>query len=107
MVEEHEGTPAEPSEVDRGGSKGAGLAIAGVIVAFFASLPFVLLVSVYAFLTIYAIVRAIGPGAGENAVAIVVGFVLITSMFAVLLGVTIHLVGRSLTPRKRRGGSWI
>ena len=107
MVEQHEGTSAEPSRVEDGGSKGVSLAVAGVIVAFFAFLPFVFLVSLYVFLTIYAIVRTIGPGTGENAVAIVVGFVLITSMFAVLLGVTIHLVGRSLTPRKRRGGPWI
>jgi hypothetical protein len=106
-MEQHEGNPAEPSGIDGGGSKGVGLAVAGVIVAFFASLPFVLLVCLYIFLTVYAIVRAIGPGAGENAVAIVVGFLLITSTFAVLLGVTIHLVGRSLTPRKRRGGPWI
>ena len=106
-MEQNEGTPAEPSGVDGGGSKGEGLAVAGVIVAFFASLPFVFLVCLYIFLTVYAIVRAIGPGAGENAVAIVVGFVLITSTFAVLLGVTIHLVGRPVTPRKRRRGPWI
>jgi hypothetical protein len=85
-----------------GGSKGIGLAIAGIIVAFFATMPFLFIVVLYIFLTIYAIVRAIGPGAGENAVTIVVGFVLITSVFAILLGVTIHLVGRSLTPKKRR-----
>jgi hypothetical protein len=95
------GKAREPSE-GGGGSKGIGLAIAGAIVAFFATLPFVLIVTLYVFLTIYAIVRAIGPGAGENPVTIVVGFVLITSVFAVLLGVTIHLIGRSLTPKKRR-----
>jgi hypothetical protein len=96
------GAAADTTTTEHGGAKGAGLAIAGVIVVFFASLPFMLLVSLYVFVTVYAIVRAIGTGAGENAVAIVVGFVLITSMFAILLGVTIHLVGRSLTPRKRR-----
>ena len=85
-----------------GGSKGIGLAIAGVIVAFFATLPFVFIVMLYVFLTIYAIVRAIGPGGGENPVTILVGFVLITSAFAILLGVTIHFVGRSLTPKKQR-----
>ncbi len=106
-MEQQEGTSAGPPGVDGDGSKGAGLAVAGVIVAFMAALPFVFVVSLYIFLTVYAIVRAIGPGAGENAVAIVIGFVLITSMFAVLLGVTIHLVGRSVTPRKRRGGPWI
>jgi hypothetical protein len=85
-----------------GGSKGIGLAIGAIIVAFFATLPFIFIVTLYVFLTIYAIVRAIGPGAGENAVTIVIGFVLITSVFAILLGVTIHLVGRSITPKKLR-----
>ena len=85
-----------------GGSKGIGIAIAGIIVAFFATLPFLFIVVLYVFVTIYAIVRAIGPGAGENPVAIVVGFVLVTTLFAILLGVTINLVGRSITPKKLR-----
>jgi hypothetical protein len=85
-----------------GGSKGIGLAIAGIIVAFIATMPFIFIVVLYAFLTIYAIVRAIGPGAGENAFTILLGFVLITSVFVLLLGVTIHFVGRSITPRKAR-----
>ncbi len=94
-------TTLDPNERG-GGSKGIGLAIAGIIVAFLATLPFVSIVVLYVFLTIYAIVRAIGPGAGENPVAIVVGFVLVTSVFAILLGVTIHFVGRSITPKKLR-----
>jgi hypothetical protein len=85
-----------------GGSDGIGFAIAGVIVAFFAALPFLFIVVLYVFLTIYAIVRAIGPGAGENPVTIVVGFVLVTTVFAILLGVAIHLMGRSITPKKLR-----
>jgi hypothetical protein len=93
--------PRDPDE-RRAGSKGIGLAIAGIIVAFFATLPFIFVVALYVFVTIYAIVRAIGPGAGENPVAIVVGFVLVTTLFAILLGVTINLVGRSITPKKLR-----
>ncbi len=85
-----------------GGSSGIGIAIAGIVVAFFATLPFILVAVLYLFVTIYAIVRAIGPGAGENPVPIVVGFVLITSTFAILLGVTIHLVGRAITPKRLR-----
>ena len=85
-----------------GGSKGVGIAIAGIVVAFFAILPFILVAVLYLFVTIYAIVRAIGPGAGENPIAIVVGFVLITSVFAVLFGVLIHLVGRAITPKRSR-----
>jgi uncharacterized membrane protein YjgN (DUF898 family) len=95
--------PTREPEGSGGGSKGIGLAIAGVIVAFFAILPFIFIVALYVFVTIYAIVRAIGPGAGENPVAIIVGFVLVTSVFAILLGVTIHFVGRSITPKKLRG----
>ncbi len=87
------------------GSKGVGLAVAGVLVVFFATLPFVLVVVLYLFVTVYAIVRAIGPGAGENPVAIVLGFVLITSVLTAGVGITVHFVGRSLTPRKRRAKS--
>ena len=94
---------AEPTA--EGGSKGVGLGVAGVLVTFFTTLPFVFIAVLYLFLTIYAIVRAIGPGSGENPVTIVVGFVLLTSMFALLMGVSIALVGRSLTPKKRRSTS--
>ncbi len=86
-----------------GGSNGIGLAVAGITGCVLRrSLPFILIAVLYLFMTIYAIVRAIGPGAGQNPVVIVVGFVLITSAFAILLGVTIHLVGRSITPKKGR-----
>ena len=98
---EEAGRDRDPNERDRG-SHGIGLAIAGIIVAFLAALPAIFIATLYLFITIYAIVRAIGPGAGENPVVIVVGFVLITSAFALLLGVTVHFVGRSLTPKRRR-----
>jgi hypothetical protein len=96
------GGDTDGAAVRIGGSNGIGVAIAALIVAFLATMPFVLIVVLYVFLTIYAIVRAIGPGAGENPVTIVVGFVLITSVFAVMLGVTIHFVGRALTPKRLR-----
>lgn len=92
--------PSEPTTAE--GSKGVGLAVAGVLVTFFTALPFVFIVVLYLFMTIYAIVRAAGPGSGENPITIVVGFVLLTSLFVVLMVVTVHLVGRSLTPAKRR-----
>jgi hypothetical protein len=93
---------ARPERGGGGGSKGIGVAIAGIIVTFCVVLPFLTLAVLYLFMTVYAIVRAIGPGTGENPVPIVVGFVLITSTLALMLGVAIHFVGRSLTPRKRR-----
>ena len=45
-----------------GGSNGIGIAVAGILVAFFAILPFILIAVLYLFVTIYAIVRAFGPG---------------------------------------------
>ena len=44
-----------------GGSNGVGIAIAGIVVAFFAIFPFILIAVLYLFVTIYAIVRAFGP----------------------------------------------
>jgi hypothetical protein len=85
---------------ERPAAGGIGVAIGIMIVAFFAFFPFVLIVVSYLFLTGYAIVRAIGAGGGENAVPIVVGFVLITSLFVILLGVGIHFIGRSFTPKR-------
>ena len=96
------GTSRDEPSTGGGGSKGVGLAIAGMIVTFFASLPFVLVVVLYLFVTIYAVVRAIGPGAGENPLVIVIGFVLLICVLALLLAVAVHLIGRSLTPRRRR-----
>src|ERR1700752_4260240 len=88
---------------ERGGrSNGIGIAVAGIVLAFFAIFPFILIVVLYLFVTIYAIVRALGPGEGENAVVVVVGFVLLTSAFAILIAVTVHLVGRSITPKRKR-----
>jgi hypothetical protein len=103
MPREREGRePGSHDSNERGGSNGTGIAVAGIAVAFFATFPFILIAVLYLFVTIYAIVRAIGPGTGANPVPIVVGFVLITSTFIVLIGVTIHLVGRAITPKRSR-----
>jgi hypothetical protein len=105
MSRQDEGKGRDPDNRDAsgrgGGSNGIGLAVAGITVAFFATLPFILIAVLYLFMTIYAIVRAIGPGAGANPVPIVMGFVLITTTFVVLFAVAIHLVGRAITPSKR------
>jgi hypothetical protein len=84
-----------------GGSNGIGIAVAGILFAFFAIFPFILIAVLYLFVTIYAIVRALGPGEGVNAVPVVVGFVLLTSAFSILIAVTVHLVGRSITPKRK------
>lgn len=85
-----------------GGSKGVALAVASTLVAFFASLPFVMIVVLYLFVSGYAIANAIASGNGEDATTIVVGFVLTISLLVLLLTATVHLIGRSLTPRRKR-----
>jgi hydrogenase/urease accessory protein HupE len=94
--------PMDRHEPVAGGAKSVGTAIGAAIVAFFTFLPFVMVLVLYLFLSGYALVHGIASGQGEDAVTIVVGFVLTTSLLALLVAVTVHLIGRSLTPRKRR-----
>src|SRR5262245_15732702 len=85
------------------GSNGVGIAIGAVLVLLFAAMPFVLVVVLYLFLSGYALVHGIASGQGEDAVTIVIGFVFTTTLFALLVGLAVHLIGRTITPRKRRG----
>jgi hypothetical protein len=89
------------SETSDRSAKAIGLAIAGALVTLFAALPFVTIAALYAFVTVYAIVRAIGPGGGEDPVAILVGFVVIASTLVVVIAGAVYLLGRAITPGKR------
>jgi hypothetical protein len=93
---------SERSDIGAAGN-GLGVAIGAVLMLLFAAMPFLLVVVLYLFLSGYAIAHGIASGQGEDAVTIVVGFVLTTTLFALLVGIAVHLIGRSITPRKRRG----
>jgi hypothetical protein len=83
--------------------RGLSIAIAVVIVAFLATLPFTLAVATYVTLSVYALVKMIGSGSdAPSAVTILVAIVLLVTLFAGLLAGTIVLVGRPMTPRRRR-----
>jgi hypothetical protein len=84
------------------GSKFAGLAIGGIATAFFGFLSFVIVVLVYLALSIYALVVAIGHGGPPNPVTVLVVVVLLVSVLALAFAGTVALVGRSLTPKRRR-----
>lgn len=95
-------------DVRSSGSKGIGLAVGGILTAFFAFLPFVFVVLAYLFVSVYAIVKAAsaGPDAADP-VTIVVGFVLLATLLVLGLAGAIGFAGRSLTPkrpRRLRGG---
>jgi uncharacterized membrane protein YeiB len=83
---------------------GISLGIAGILVTFFAILPVLIVVTVYSFLTVYAIVKAIGSAPDSaSALTVLLGVVLTVTLFVTLLGGGIALVGRSIDPKDRSG----
>jgi ABC-type sulfate transport system permease component len=81
---------------------GISLGIAGILVTFFVILPVLIVVTVYSFLTVYAIVKAIGSAPDSaGALTVLLGVVAIVTLFTSLLGAGIALVGRSLDPKNR------
>jgi hypothetical protein len=78
----------------RGGT-GISLGIAAALVSFFAILPVLVAVSVYTFLTIYAIVKAIGSAPDSaSALSVLMGIVAIVGSFVTLIAVDVYLIGR-------------
>lgn len=94
----------EPASVhEPAGSKGVALAVAGTNLGFFLLLPAVLVVAIYTFLTVYAIVKAVGSAPdAANPVVVLVGIVSLVGLFVVTLAVGTWLIGRTADPRKRR-----
>ena len=82
---------------------GVAIAVAAVVTTVLTMLAWLLVVVVWTALTIYALVKWIGsaPDAASptTVLLIVVGIV---TAFVLLLTVPIALVGRSMTPRRRR-----
>jgi hypothetical protein len=83
--------------------RGIAVAVAVVSVAFLATMGPVILILGWTGFSVYALVKWIGsaPDAANPAVVILL-FVGIVTVLTTLLGVTIGLAGRAMTPRKRR-----
>jgi sirohydrochlorin ferrochelatase len=85
------------------GSRGVALAVAGMNVGAMLILPVLLVVGVYTFITIYAIVKAVSEGSDQpDALTIMLGVVGLVTLFVTLLGVGGWLIGRAADPKKRR-----
>jgi hypothetical protein len=85
------------------GSKGVALAVAGLNLGGLLALPAMLVIGIYTFITVYAIVKAVGAGSDEaNALVVLLGVVGLVTLFVTMLGVGAWLVGRSADPKKRR-----
>ncbi|MDP9329977.1 MAG: hypothetical protein M3P11_04965 [Actinomycetota bacterium] len=81
---------------------GLSLGIAAAIVTFFVLLPALLVVTIYSFITVYAIVKAIGSApTSPSATTVLLGVVLLVTTFSLVLASLVTLAGRSMNPRGR------
>ena len=66
-------------------------------------LSWLLIVGIYSFLTVYAVVKAVGSAPDQpNATVVLLGIVGLTTLFVTLLAVGVWLLGRTADPKKRR-----
>jgi O-antigen/teichoic acid export membrane protein len=85
-------------------NSGIAAAIAGSILGFFSMLAFVVAPLMFAFLFVYAIVKAFGPEtAHASPTTVLVGVVAIVGALTVAFTIGLGVLGRSMTPRRRRG----
>lgn len=83
--------------------RGAAIGVAILIVAFLSILGALLVVLGWIGMSIYAAVKAIGSAPDSaNPTVVVLLFAGLITVFTVLLAVAIALVGRAMTPRKRK-----
>lgn len=86
-----------------GGSKGVALVVAGLNLGLLLTLPALIVVGVYTFITVYAIVKALSSGAdAADPATVLIGVVGLVTLFTTLLGVGVWAIGRTADPKKRR-----
>ncbi len=67
------------------------------------ALPVLIVVGVYTFLTVYAVVKAVSGGSDSaDAATVLIGVVALVTLFTTLLGVGGWAIGRTADPKKRR-----
>jgi len=92
-----------PGEPATGGSRAVALAVAGVNLVVMLALPVLIVVGVYTFLTVYAVVKAVSGGSDSaDAATVLIGVVALVTLFTTLLGVGGWAIGRTADPKKRR-----
>lgn len=83
--------------------RGLSVAIALIALAFLATLPFVLVVLIWLSLSIYSLVKMIGSGDDHaTAIAVLLQVVLLVGFLTLAYAGTVALIGRSMSPRRRR-----
>jgi hypothetical protein len=85
--------------------RGISIGIAVVVVLFLAALPFLLPTVIWIGLTVYAIVKGAGSAPDHaNPAVVVLSIVGIVTFFTVAIAAAVTLLGRAITPKKRRRG---
>jgi amino acid permease len=98
----HDPDPTDERDQPRG-SKGVAIANALASLGLGVILPVLIVVGLYAYLTIYAIVKAVGSAPdGANPTVVLVGLMALVALFVVGFAVTVALIGRSADPKRRR-----
>jgi hypothetical protein len=83
--------------------RGLSIVLALASVVFFAGLAFALTVAIWVTLSVYALVKMIGSAPDSaDPVVVLVSIVLLVGVFATSFAGAIALVGRPMTPHKRR-----
>ena len=86
-----------------GSSKGVALAVAAMNLGMLLALPVLIVIGVYTFLTVYAVVKAFTAGSdAADPATVLVGVVGLVTLFTTLLGVGTWAIGRVADPKKRR-----
>jgi len=85
--------------------RGTSIAIVVVVVVFLAAMPFLIPTLIWIALSVYAIVKGAGS-APEDAdpAAVILTIVGIVTVLSVLIAGAVALLGRAMTPKKRRRG---
>jgi hypothetical protein len=84
-------------------NRGIAIGIAVAAVCFLAALPFLVPTTIWIVLSIYAIVKGIGSAPEHpDPAAVVLAIVGIVSFFTFAIAATVALLGRAMTPKRRR-----
>jgi hypothetical protein len=82
--------------------RGLAAAIAITAFAFLVTLPLTIPSTIWVVVFVYAIVKAAGSAPEQaDPAALLVGIVAIVTFFALAIGVTVSLLGRAMSPKRR------
>ena len=82
--------------------RGLAVAIAITTLAFLITLPFAIPSAIWLVLLVYAIVKAAGSAPEQaDPAAVLLAIVVIVTFFTLAIGVTVSILGRAISPKRR------